>query len=82
MSPQQIVNLVNAGAYHPVRSHLKRLSLKDRLPKLWELSPYVNQTPARLHFFRENFSLELGALMMAQGDFEKAEKLYNQAKER
>lgn len=80
MTAQQIANLVNAGAKHEVRTRLKRLSLKDRLPKLWEITPYVNQSPETLHFFRENFSQELGALMMAKGDIEKAEKLYNQAK--
>lgn len=82
MTAERIVYLVNAGAYLEVRSRLKRLSLKDRLPTLWETTPYVNSTPECLHFFRENFALELGALMMAKGDFEKAEKLYNQAKER
>ena len=80
MTAQQIANLVNAGAEHEVRSRHTRLSLKDRLPKLWEITPWVNSTPKTLHFFRENFAQELGALMMSKGDFEKAEKLYNQAK--
>lgn len=82
MTADHIANLINLGANHKVRAYLKHLSLKDRLPKLWELSPYVNQTPATLHFFRENFAREIGALMMTKGDFEQAEKLYNQAKEK
>lgn len=80
MTAQQIVNLIQLGAELEVRSRLKRLSLKDRLPKLWEITPYVGTTPKVLHFFRENFAQELGALMVSKGDFEKAEKLYNQAK--
>lgn len=82
MTAERIANLVNIGADHKVRSYLKKLSLKDRLPKLWDLTPYVNQTPRTLHFFRENFAREIGALMMSSGDFEQAEKLYNQAKEK
>lgn len=80
MTPQQIANLVNQGAEHEVRIRLKKLSLKDRLPKLWDIAPFVNSTPRTLKFFRENFSQELGAVMMAQGDFEKAERLYRQSK--
>jgi len=80
MRANEIGNLVNIGAELRVRHHLKRLSLKDRLPLLHDLIPYVDSTPKSLKFFRDNFSQEIGALIAAQYDYEKAEKLYNTAK--
>lgn len=72
--------LVNMGAGDRVRQHLKRLSLKDRLPLLHDLIPYVDSTPLSLKFFRDNFAQEIGALVSAGYDYEKAESLYNGAK--
>ena len=80
MTAQQITDLINIGAEQKVRQYFKKLSLKDRLPKLWELTPYVGDTPKTLYFFRENFAREIGALIMTKGDFEESEILYNQAK--
>ncbi len=80
MRAQQISHMIGVGAKQQVRHDLKRLSLKDRLPLLHDLIPYVNQTPENLEFFRDNFSQEIGALIAAQYDYEKAEKLYNTAK--
>jgi hypothetical protein len=40
----------------------------------------VNDTPENLKFFREHFSQEIGALIAAAYDYEKAEKIYNTAK--
>jgi hypothetical protein len=75
-----MVHLINQDAPLQVRQHLKKLSLKDRLPVLHDLIPYVNETPRNLKFFRENFSQEIGALISANYDYEKAEKIYNTAK--
>ncbi len=80
MRAPQIVHLINAGATGQVRQYFKKLSLKDRLPELHNVIPYLSDTPANLKFFREHFSQEIGALIAAGYDYEKAEKIYNAAK--
>lgn len=80
MRAQEIHALINMGAGDRVRQYLKKLSLKDRLPALHDLIPYVDNTPGNLKFFRDHFSVEIGALISAKYDYEKAEKLYNTAK--
>lgn len=80
MQAFELNNLIKIGATHKVRQHLKKLSLKDRLPLLHELIPYVKETPAHLKFFHENFSNEIGALIQAEMDYTAAENLYNCAK--
>jgi hypothetical protein len=80
MRVQQMVHLINQDAPLQVRQYLKRLSLKERLPVLHDLIPYVNETPKNLKFFREHFSQEIGSLISAKYDYEKAEKIYNTAK--
>ena len=80
MRAQEIHALINMGAGDRVRQYLKKLSLKDRLPALHDLIPYVDQTPQNLKFFRDHFAQEIGALISAKYDYEKAEKLYNTAK--
>jgi hypothetical protein len=80
MRAQEASALVNMGAESRVRQYLKRLSLKERLPLLHDIIPYVDSTPGSLKFFRDNFSQEIGALISAKYDYEKAERLYNTAK--
>lgn len=80
MRAQEIHALINMGASDRVRQYLKKLSLKDRLPALHDLIPYVDNTPQNLKFFRDHFSQEIGALISAGYDYVKAEKLYNTAK--
>lgn len=80
MRAQQASALVNMGAGDQVRHHLKRLSLKERLPLLHDIIPYIDKTPQCLKFFREHFSKEIGSLIAASYDYEKAEKIYNGAK--
>ena len=80
MRADKAINLIRVGAQDTVRQYLKRLSLKDRLPVLHEMVPYVNDTPENLKFFRSNFSQEIGALIAAEYDYAKAEKIYNAAK--
>ena len=47
---------------------------------LQDCIPNVNATPASLRFFKENFSREIGALMMSDHNIDKAVELYNTAK--
>jgi hypothetical protein len=81
MKVNQINLLIAIGATDRVRAHIKRLALKDRLPLLHDLVPYVNSTPSNLRFFQENFAQEIGALISAGYDYAKAEVLYNTAKQ-
>jgi len=80
MTSQRCLNLINHGAHNLVRSNLKKLSLKDRLPILEECIPHISVSAENIFFFREHFSQEIGAIMMAKGDLAKAEQLYNTAK--
>lgn len=80
MTGSEINDLIRVGATDRVRKKLKRMGLKDRLKVLHKCIPYVNVTTESLKFFKENFSLELGAIMMASEDLDKAESLYRSAK--
>ena len=80
MTANQLNNLLQIGASDRVRAHLKKLSLRDRLPALHDLIPYVNDTPSNLKFFHENFAREIGALITADYDYKKAESMYNFSK--
>jgi hypothetical protein len=40
----------------------------------------VKSSPQNLKFFKENFSAEIGAILMADGDLDKAVNLYQTAK--
>lgn len=80
MRAPQIVHLIKAGATGQVRQYFKKLSLKDRLPELHGLIAYINDSPENRKFFRDHFSQEIGALIAADYDYEKAEKIYNRAK--
>lgn len=75
----EINSLLQAGASDRVRKKLKRMGLSDRLKSLHSCVPYVNVTPTNLKFFKENFSVELGAIMAAKEDLIKAEELYRTA---
>lgn len=80
MKAFEINNLIRVGAKGRARAYLKKLSLKERLPALHELMPYVNDSTENLNFFRDNFAQEIGALVMADYDYIKAESLYHGAK--
>lgn len=80
MKAFELNNLLRVGAQAKVRQHLKKLSIKDRMPLLHELIPYVGDSPSNLKFFKENFSQEIGALIAADYDYDKADLLYNTAK--
>lgn len=80
MRAEKLINLIGVGAQDTARQYLKRLSLKERLPVLHLCIPYVKDTPENLKFFQQNFAQEIGALIAAKYDYEKAEKIYNTAK--
>lgn len=80
MNGFEINNLIVAGAVDKARQKLKKLAIPDRLRCLNECIPYVKQTPSSLDFFQKNFAQEIGALIMAGYNIEKATDLYNTAK--
>jgi hypothetical protein len=80
MTGKEIDTLIRYGAVDRARKHLKRLSIKPRMQLLQDCIPNVNATTESLKFFKENFSREIGALMMAEQDIDKAVTLYNTAK--
>jgi hypothetical protein len=80
MTGQEIDTLIRYGAVDRARKHLKRLGMEARMKLLKDCIPNVNATTESLKFFKEHFSKEIGALMMADQDIEKAVILYNTAK--
>ena len=80
MTGQDVDSLIRYGATDRVRRHLKKLGMKSRMRLLRDCIPNVNATTESLKFFKENFSKEIGALMMAEQDIDKAVILYNTAK--
>lgn len=80
MTGQEIDTLIRYGATDKARRHLKKLGMKARMRLLVDCIPNVNATTESLKFFKENFSREIGALMMAEQDIDNAITLYNTAK--
>lgn len=80
MRVEEINQLLRFGAKDRVRKKLKRLAIPERMTSLNDCIPIVKQSPINLKFFKENFSVELGAIMLAEGDLDQAVKLYNSAK--
>ena len=80
MSPAQIHNLIQAGGEERCRLHLKKLALPQRMETLSQVIPWVNESPKSLKFYRDNFAIELGALIKSEMDCNKAVELYRQAK--
>lgn len=80
MRAEKLINLIGVGAQDTARQYLKRLSLKERLPVLHQCIPYVTSSGESLQFFQKNFAQEIGALIAAKYDYERAERLYNSAK--
>lgn len=80
MKEFELSNLVQIGATDRVRSYLKKLTIPERVKMLHALIPYINVDAKSLQFFRENFSKEIGALIMANYDYDEAVKLYRTVK--
>lgn len=79
MKTQEIKMLLDLGAKDRVRKYLKRLAIPERMKALEGCIPLVKQTPSNLKFFKENFSQELGALVISNGDLDVATDLYKSA---
>jgi hypothetical protein len=79
MKTQEIKMLLDMGAKDRVRKYLKRLAIPERMKALEGCLPLVKQSPSNLKFFKESFSSELGAILMSDGDLEKAVTLYRSA---
>lgn len=77
MRAQEISSLLSVGAYDRIRKKLKRLAILERMNSLNSCFHLINSTPANLKFFKENFSIEIGALLVAERDGQKATELYN-----
>jgi hypothetical protein len=80
MTGQEIEALLKYGAIDKARKHLKRLAIPQRMKLLQECIPTVNATTESLKFFKENFSVEIGAIVCAEQDLDKAVQLYRTAK--
>lgn len=80
MTGTEIHTLLQAGATDRVRKKLIRMGIRDRLITLDNCIPYIKASPVNLGFFRKNFSVELGALISAERNITKAERLYRIAK--
>ena len=80
MTGTQIHSLIQAGATDRVRKKLIRMGLRDRLKTLDNCIPYIKASSTNLNFFRKNFSVEIGALISAERNITKAERLYRTAK--
>ena len=68
---------IESGSKLNVRLKLKKYSIPERMkvlniiiPKLKDASPLV------ISFFKENFSVEIGSLVVSDYDIQKAVKIY------
>ncbi len=80
MKANDIDKLIEIGATDRVRKYLKKLSIPQRLNALNSCIPIIKKTGKSLRFFKENFSVEVGAILMAEGDLTVAEDMYRSAK--
>jgi len=82
MKATEIDTLIKIGATDRVRKKLKRMGISDRLTSLYGCIPYIlHPTDSKtISFFKKNFSVELGAIITANGNLGKAETLYRQSK--
>jgi hypothetical protein len=81
MKEQRITDLLRAGAYDRLRRDLKRLAIRPRMEVLSGYIPHIKSATTESHdFFRKHFSIEIGSIVTAVGDLEKAESLYRSAK--
>ena len=80
MKAPELNQLLNAKAYDRIRKKLKRLGMHERMTSLKEGFNLINTSAANLKFFKENFSVEIGAILVAKGDIDEAVSLYNRSK--
>lgn len=78
LKPQaaKIDRLIENGAVDKPRTILKKMAMKERMNALMDLWMVINKSPRHLKFFKENFSVELGALIKAEYNTDEAVKIY------
>lgn len=76
MNGPEMTSLIEMGATDSLRSKLKRYGIADRMKHLAQAIPFVGQSEKTLEFFRENFSQEIGALLLSGSDTVRATALY------
>jgi hypothetical protein len=81
MTTQEVNSLLQVGAKGKVRQYIKKLGIPQRMQFLAGCIPLVKQSQSNLKFFKENFSVEIGAILTAEGDVSKATELYRTAKD-
>jgi prefoldin subunit 5 len=79
MTASEMLNLVQVGATDSLRRKLKKFGMKERMIHLQRCIPFIKDDKKYINFFRKNFSVELGALITAEGDIERAIELYKKA---
>jgi len=78
MNAAQIKSLINAVSSSSVRQKLMKMSIKDRIPAIADLWPYIKADKQVKAFIAENFKKEAGALIVAKMDEDKAVELFKQ----
>jgi hypothetical protein len=80
MNSYDIDKLIEIGATDRVRKYLKKLAIDQRMKALNKCIPLIKVSKGNLKFFRENFSSEIGAILISEGDLSRAEELYRSSK--
>jgi len=79
MKAAEVFNLINVGGTDHLRKKLKKYGLEERMKVLKDCYPHVGSSNRSLKFFKENFSVELGALASVECDVDRAVQLYRRA---
>lgn len=82
MTPTQAINLINAGGTDNLRRKIKKYGIPERMKFLKGCIPYIKSSNKSLKFFRDHFAIEIGSLITAEEDIDKAVKLYQGSKSR
>lgn len=74
-----MINLINVGATDRLRKKLKKFGMNERMIHLQKCIPFIKDSKRYIKFFKENFSAEIGALVIADGDIDVAVDIYKKA---
>jgi hypothetical protein len=80
MKSSQLINLLKIGAKDRVRATLKKYAMPERLKILSELKEFALSDKKYFMFFKDHFSVELGAIIAADGDLNRALEIYSKLK--
>lgn len=82
MTAPEAIHLIEAGGTDNLRGKIKKLGIHDRLKFLNKCIPYISKSPKSILFFKQHFSMELGAIGTADGDVDKAYVIFERAMKR